>query len=286
MTNTPCFWYGVTCENGGVTQIKLYSLTGTIPNFSGLPNLQNLYLDENQLTGEIPDFCALPNLQTLYLSDNHLTGAIPDFSALPNLQTLSLSWNQLTGVIPDFSALPNLQTLSLSDNYLTGEIPDFSALPNLQALYLHDNKVCKDININYSSWQEELNTFPNCPVNPLPATVKMQLNQSRYTTSNPLRLDMQVNGQGMVDLYVAIVFPYGDLMTIAYPLSFSWLNAIQIYQPAVEIAGEKIYPIMDFPLPAGITTGGYQACGVLVLAGEYHSEDNWIDKHCVGFEVY
>ena len=347
VTNTPCSWHGVTCENGGVTEISLrYSnnLNGTLPDFRGLPNLQRLLLDNNQLTGAIPDFSALPHLERLFLSNNQLTGAIPDFSALPNLQGLSLINNQLTGAIPDFSALPQLEVLSLWENQLTGAIPDFSALPqleyldlesnqltgtipdfstlsNLYKLYLSDNQltgaipdfsaltklefldlrsnpICKG-NINYAilpikqakgndttSWQEELDGFPNCPVSPA-ATVEMQLNKSRYTTNNPLRLELQVNGQAMADLYVAIVFPEeGGFMTIAYPLSFSELNAIQIYQPAVEIAGQKTYSIMDFPLPVGIPTGGYHACGVLVLAGKHHSEDNWIDKHCVGFEVY
>jgi len=198
-----------------------------------------------------------------------------------------------------------LQTLNLWKNQLIGAIPDFSVLTELKYLDLRNNPICKDTHINYSSWpikhakehynedevratwQEELNAFPNCSVNLFSATIKMQLNQSRYTTGNPLRLDMQVNGQGMVDLYVTIEFPSGYFMTIAYPLALSQLNAIQIYQPAVEIAGEKTYPIMDFPLPAGITTGDYHACGVLVLVGaEPMDTNNWIDSHCAGFEVY
>ena len=122
VTNTPCRWYGVTCENGGVTAISL--------------------------------------------SDNQLTGAIPDFSALPKLQKLELSNNQLTGAIPDFSALTKLRYLDL-----------------------RNNPICKDTNINYASWpikqakdwyaeneveatwQEELDGFPNCPVNPPPTSV-------------------------------------------------------------------------------------------------------------------
>jgi len=143
VTNTPCSWKGITCENDGVTKLYLNSnqLTGTIPNFSGLPNLRRLYLYSNQLTGTIPNFSDLPNLQWLYLDSNQLTGTIPNFSGLPNLQALSLKNNQLTGTIPNFSGLPNLERLSLRFNQLTGTIPNFSGLPNLQWLYLDSNQL-------------------------------------------------------------------------------------------------------------------------------------------------
>ncbi len=120
-----------------------------------------------------------------------------------------------------------------------------------------------------------------------PATVKMMMNKGRYTAGEQLRLDMQVNGKMTADLYVAIVFPDGDYITIAHPLNFSWPNAIQAYQKNVEIAGQRTYPIMDFPLPGGIALGDYQACGVLVEAGnEPNNQANWVHIHCAGFEVY
>jgi len=119
------------------------------------------------------------------------------------------------------------------------------------------------------------------------ATVKMQLNQSRYTTGNPIRLDMQVNGQALVDLYVAIVFPDGTFITISYPFEISWPNTIQVYQPNVEIAGQKTYAIMDIPLPTDIAKGQYQAYGVLVTAGtDANDRNNWIHFDSEGFEVY
>jgi hypothetical protein len=144
VTNTPCRWYGITCENHGVTKIDLSinnQLIGTIPNFSALPNLEWLDLHLNQLTGTIPNFDALPNLKWLDLSYNQLTGTIPHFSALPHLELLSLHSNQLTGTIPNFSALPNLRNLYLSSNQLTGTIPNFSALPNLELLQLDSNRL-------------------------------------------------------------------------------------------------------------------------------------------------
>jgi Leucine-rich repeat (LRR) protein len=186
VTNTPCSWYGVICENGGVTEIRLSSnqLTGIIPNFSALPNLLELYLGNNQLTGTIPNFNALPNLQELNLYGNQLTGTIPNFSALPNLRSLALylnqltgtipnfslpnlerltlSYNQLTGTIPNFSALPNLEGLALSGNQLTGTIPNFSALPNLQTLWLYDNQLTGTIP-NFSALPnlQDLRLFDN-----------------------------------------------------------------------------------------------------------------------------
>jgi hypothetical protein len=117
--------------------------------------------------------------------------------------------------------------------------------------------------------------------------VKMVLNQSRYTVGEQVRLDMAINGNAGLDLYVAILFPDGMFMTIAYPLNFSWPNAIQAYQTNVTVSGETRYPIMDFPLPASVALGGYQACGVLISAGnDPNNQSNWLHIHCSDFEVY
>jgi len=159
-TNTPCSWYGITCEGGHIDVIHLYenSLNGTLPNLN-LPNLTELFLGSNQLTGTIPDF-NLPNLTRLYLYDNQLTGTIPNFN-LPNLTEFALGGNQLTGTIPNFNLpkltgfglgsnhltgtipnfnLPKLTGFGLSGNQLTGTIPDFD-LPNLKGLYLDNNQL-------------------------------------------------------------------------------------------------------------------------------------------------
>jgi len=183
-TNTPCSWFGITCSAGHVSVINLgynngvsgnnlsgtipnpnlpnlttlnfyyNSLSGSVPNFTNLPNLQQLGLGSNQLTGNIPDF-NLPNLQQLDLGGNKLTGTIPNFNNLPNLQRLGLGFNQLTGNIPDFN-LPNLVYLDLGYGYgctfsgftcnqLSGTIPDFSHLPNLTTLHLSSNQLSGSI---------------------------------------------------------------------------------------------------------------------------------------------
>jgi hypothetical protein len=97
VTDTPCSWYGITCLNGGVSKIVLQDnqLTGTIPDFTNLSNLEAFWLHKNQLTGTIPDFSTLPKLKELWFHKNQLTGTIPNFSGLPHLESLSLGGNQL-----------------------------------------------------------------------------------------------------------------------------------------------------------------------------------------------
>jgi len=193
-TNTPCSWHGITCENHDVTEINLSDnqLTGTIPNFSALPNLEWLYLSSNQLTGRIPNFSTLSNLQGLHLWNNQLTGTIPNFSALPNLEVLSLSNNQLTGTIPNFSALPNLEMLDLRSNQLTGTLPNFSALPNLEMLALHSNQLTGTLpNFNALSNLETLDLgsnqlmglIPNFSA--LPNLLGLELSENQLTGTIP-----------------------------------------------------------------------------------------------------
>jgi Leucine-rich repeat (LRR) protein/sugar lactone lactonase YvrE len=153
--NTPCSWFGVTCDNGVVTEIKMpdNNLIGTLPDLSALTGLEHLALysvvDEekksetpNQLTGNLPDLSALTNLKVLWLVGNQLEGPIPDLSGLTQLVSIALGANKLNGPIPEsVSTLTNLTFLHLPVNQLTGTVPDLSALTKLQHLSLHQNRL-------------------------------------------------------------------------------------------------------------------------------------------------
>lgn len=125
-------------QNLQILRISGADITGTLPNFTNLPNLGILDLNNNNITGTIPDF-QLPELYRLELSDNDLSGQIPNFSGLPNLEELDLERNELSGQIPDFSAIPQLDNLRLHHNLLGGYIPNFSNLPLLEHLMLCPN---------------------------------------------------------------------------------------------------------------------------------------------------
>lgn len=131
-SNTPCQWYGISCNAGHVTTILLQGERDSEGNRFG-----------NGLKGSLPsDLHKLSKLITLRLDNNSIGGAIPgELGQIATLEKLNLGNNRFHGTIPDtFANLPNLRNLSLNNNQFSGEIPtSLGTLASLEKLYLHYN---------------------------------------------------------------------------------------------------------------------------------------------------
>ncbi|CAL5204695.1 unnamed protein product [Lathyrus oleraceus] len=132
-TKTPfCNWQGVECNGPKVVRLVLRSLDlgGVFAShtLSLLDQLRVLSLQNNSLTGAIPDLSGLFNLKTLFLDNNHFTGSLPlSLFTLHRLKTIDFSHNNLSGDIPiDFINLDRLYYLRLSFNAFNGTIPPFN----------------------------------------------------------------------------------------------------------------------------------------------------------------
>ena len=123
------------------------SLTGPIPDLSGMTSLDKLKLANNDLTGGVPQASMLPpNMTWMIIDRNPLGDEIPDLSSLSKLRLLWLHSNELRGSIPDGDHFPNsLDDLNLRDNMLTGTIPDLSSLDSLTRLRLHNNSLSGEV---------------------------------------------------------------------------------------------------------------------------------------------
>ena len=216
-------WDGVAVRDSRVVRLdfRFKSLSGSIPDLSGLANLERLdlswngltgnipatlgsltkltalVLHGNQLTGSIPDLSGLANLETLDLGSNGLTGNIPaTLGSLTKLKWLSLTTNQLDGSAPALGALVNLEDLILSKNQLSGSIPDLSSLASLEQLDLAGNRLTGSIPATLGSlanleqltlWNNQLSgSIPD--LSGLSNLVSLHLHQNRLTGSIPASL--------------------------------------------------------------------------------------------------
>ncbi|KAK8368547.1 hypothetical protein V6Z11_A01G048700 [Gossypium hirsutum] len=112
--------------------LELNHLSGHLPSNMGLwlPNLENLYLGENQLHGSFSkSVCNASQLTNLDVSHNYFSGSIPNnLGNLRNLKMLNLEATNLTSLGMSFlSSLTNcrgLEFLIFSKNPLvSGELP-------------------------------------------------------------------------------------------------------------------------------------------------------------------
>ncbi|KAG8382617.1 hypothetical protein BUALT_Bualt05G0096100 [Buddleja alternifolia] len=128
-----CQWEGVKkCLNGRVIKlvVERFNLSGTLDgkSLNQLDQLRVLSFKENSLSGQIPQLSGLANLKSLFLNNNNFSGRIPDsLSLMHRLKVIVLAGNNIQGRIPrSLLDLQRLYVLYLQDNQLTGAIPPFN----------------------------------------------------------------------------------------------------------------------------------------------------------------
>ncbi|KAK1618127.1 hypothetical protein QYE76_023644 [Lolium multiflorum] len=145
-----CLWNGVHCTTTRPFRISSLNLTGQnlqghiTSSLGNLSFLNQLDLSYNSLFGTIPILNHLQQVQNFYVNNNNLTGINPDaLSNCSSLVSLDFSSNLLVGIIPPkLGFLLNLEYINFKSNKLEGSVPDeFGKLPKLQQLLLADNRL-------------------------------------------------------------------------------------------------------------------------------------------------
>jgi len=114
-------------------------LTMLPPTVVELTNLEELYLDSNQLAELPAEIAQLVNLRVLSLTDNRLKALPSSIVELKNLEWLYLGKNQLAKLPTEITQLLNLKVISLNNNQIKALPLAITNLPNLKVLSLHNN---------------------------------------------------------------------------------------------------------------------------------------------------
>ncbi|XP_057963225.1 inactive leucine-rich repeat receptor-like serine/threonine-protein kinase At1g60630 [Malania oleifera] len=162
-----CKWKGVKeCLRGRISKLVLehLNLNGTLhgKSFNQLDQLRVLSLKGNSISGEIPDLSGLVNLKSLFLSDNNFYGDFPDsISLLHRLKVVDLSGNQISGRIPGtLLKLRRLFVLYLEDNRLTGNIPPLNQT-SLRLFNVSNNQLSGKIPVTPALVRFDQSSFSN-----------------------------------------------------------------------------------------------------------------------------
>lgn len=186
VSNTPCAWFGVTCQSGHVVQ---------------------LHLPANELTGLLPDqLSVLSALQKLTLAGsaagptNHLAGGIPPaLGSLASLQLLDLSFNQLSGSLPpELATLTNLQTLNVAGNQLNGTLPETLTGLALSTFHFQGNDLCIPNTPAMLAWLGGISNLGSTGV--LCQLVLGHMADSRVLTSGTLTYTLSVQNQDVISM--------------------------------------------------------------------------------------
>jgi hypothetical protein len=129
---------------------------GTIPEFMWeYEDMNYMDLAYNFFTGTIPNTVHLtePNLNVLFVENNDLAGTIPETFGDLNWKRLHMDGNQFNGPIPAGINSPRMEELMLHNNQLTGGFPA-SAFANdlptgtskLRQVTIYNNDVTGDVN--------------------------------------------------------------------------------------------------------------------------------------------
>ncbi|XP_019156478.1 PREDICTED: probable inactive receptor kinase At5g67200 [Ipomoea nil] len=141
-----CQWSGVRCSRGRVVRVVFQGVGlsgGFAPGtLSEIDRLRVLSLRRNSLTGPIPDLSGLGRLKFLFLDHNLFSGAIPpSISGLRRLKILDLSHNRIAGAVPvGINGLDQLENLRLESNLLNGPVPPLN-LSNLDTFNISLNRL-------------------------------------------------------------------------------------------------------------------------------------------------
>ena len=109
------------------------------------------------------------------------------------------------------------------------------------------------------------------------------MENNTLSAGSQLMADVGVSGEGLADIYVALVLPDGNFLTIGSPLTISDVGQVIPFKKSVSFTSEPMN-IVDITLPEGVAPGTYQFYAIAVDEDEnLFDEKNWEDTKAINW---
>ncbi len=117
----------------------------------------------------------------------------------------------------------------------------------------------------------------------LEGTMNLSMDKRNLSAGDKLKADLSFSGEGLSDIYVALVLPDGNFLTIGSPLTISDVGQVIPFKKSVPFSSATMN-IVDITLPEGVAQGTYQFYAIAVDEDEnLLDEKNWEDTKAVNW---
>ena len=117
----------------------------------------------------------------------------------------------------------------------------------------------------------------------LEGSMNLYMDNRSLSAGDKLKADLSFSGEGLADVYVALVMPDGNFLTIGSPLVVSGVGEVIPFKQSVPFSSEPMN-IVDITLPEGVASGTYQFYAIAVDEDEsLFDEKNWEDTKAVNW---
>ena len=111
----------------------------------------------------------------------------------------------------------------------------------------------------------------------LDATLDVVLDRSDLGAGKMLDASLAISGQGTGDLYVVLMMPNGQYLSLGETRLASAIGEVIPFREAINLSAVKTLPLVNLPLPSGLVEGTYTFYAIFVAQkANVYDESNWV----------
>ena len=117
-------------------------------------------------------------------------------------------------------------------------------------------------------------------------SISISIADTTLTVGEVLKVDLSLSAQGLGDLYVALIMPDGNFVTLGETRLASDVSEIIPFRQSISLEDNQNIQVVDVLIPADVMTGDYSFYAIFVSQGKsVLDESNWKGSSSASWEL-